>query len=309
RGTIRKRPPLPRNLYINPRENNKSMPYERVPTVSSVELNTLFRFPGLIGRISGYSTWFRNTSEIGFYYTDSGLGSDFVQEALSNINTWHRGLEFGVEYSASSTVTLSLAGTIGSYQYANNPVTTLYFDVTEEDQNPIHPSGKVDLGPAILNGMYTARGPQQAVSFGVTYRDPDYWFVSTTMNELSRNFIDLFALPRTASFYLNPETKEPNMEIDRDFLEERLRQKPLPRVYLFNLVGGKSWLLNGRYLGIFASVNNLFDTVFRTGGFEQSRNGHYAQFIKDERSVSPSFAPKYWYGYGRTYFLNLSLSF
>jgi len=309
RGALQPRLPTPKNLYINPRDNHKSLAYDIIPKATSLEMNTLFRFPQLTGRISAYSTWFGSTSEIGFYFTDSGLGSDFVQEVLSGINSWNRGLEFGLEYQASSAVTLSLAGNIGSYQFLNNPKASLYFDVTEQDRDPIDPSGKADLGQALLKGLYTARGPQQAVSFGITYRDPDYWFISATMNELSRNFIDISVLPRTASFYLNPETRESYIEIDREFLEGRLKQKPLPQTYLFNLVGGKSWLLKGRYIGIFASVNNLFDTNFRTGGFEQSRNGHYAQFIKDERSSTPSFGPKYWYGYGRTYFLNLSLSF
>jgi hypothetical protein len=309
RGTQRVVLPVPRNLYINPRDNLNTVAYEALPYATSVEMNTLIRLPGLKGRISAYSTRFRNTAEIGFYYTDSGLGSDFVQEVISNINSWHRGVEFGIEYTPGSTVALSLAGTIGAYQYDNNPNATLYFDVTAADENPIDPSGEAEVGPAMLKGLYLPRGPQQAVSIGVTYRDPDFWFVSATMNQLSRNFIDPSVLPRTESFYLNPETKQPVDQIDSDFIEKRLKQDPLPKVYLMNLVGGKSWLVKGRYIAIFASINNLFDTVFRTGGFEQSRNGNYAQFVKDERNPNPSFAPKYWYGYGRSYFLNISLSF
>ena len=60
---------------------------------------------------------------------------------------------------------------------------------------------------------------------------------------------------------------------------------------------------------MFASINNVFDAVFRTGGYEQSRNGNYGQLFHDNLSGSPSFAPKYWYGYGRTYFINVAVSF
>lgn len=309
RGLVREILPLPKNMYINPRDNQKRISFDVLPDVTSLELNTLLRFPKLTGRVSGYSTWFRNTSEIGFYYTDSGLGSDFVQEVLTKLNTRHRGLEFGLEYHPSSSVTLSLAGTLAAYQYVNNPNTLLYFDVTEADENPIDPSGQVDLGTARLKGDYLARGPQKAISLGVTYRAPKFWFVSTTINELSRNFVDLAILPRTESFFINPENGLPYSDVDQDFLGERFKQQLLPRVYLLNLVGGKSWLIKGYYLGIFASINNLLDETFRTGGFEQSRNGHYGQFVEDQRSLSPSFGPKYWYGFGRTYFLNLSLSF
>ncbi|MCX2718316.1 carboxypeptidase-like regulatory domain-containing protein [Lentiprolixibacter aurantiacus] len=309
RGTSQQRLPLPGNLYINQRDNQKTVSYKLLPVVKSVEMNAHLRFPRLTGRASWFSTWFSNTTDIGFFYTDSGLGSDFVQEVQTNINTWHRGLEFGLEYAPGSSVTLSLAGTMASYKYVNNPLVSLYFDVTEADQNPIHPSGRANLGPAKLKELYMPRGPQQAISLGFTYRDPDFWFVSATVNQLNMNFIDLSVLSRTDSFLLDPETRDTVRDIDEDFLKTRLRQEPLPGVFLLNLVGGKSWLIKGHYLGIFASVNNLFDTTFRTGGFEQSRNGHYMQYIDDERSLTPSFAPKYWYGYGRTYFLNISMSF
>ncbi|MBT8323534.1 MAG: TonB-dependent receptor, partial [Eudoraea sp.] len=193
--------------------------------------------------------------------------------------------------------------------YANNPEASLHFDVSENDQNPIDPSGSIALGKAELNGIKLARGPQKALSFGVSYRDPDFWFVSATLNQLGDNYMDSAVLPRTESFYLDPATRETAMNIDRELVSGMLKQSPLPRAHILNLIGGKSWLIKGRYLGVFASINNVLDATFRTGGFQQSRNGHYAQFIKDNLSTRPSFAPKYWYGYGRTYFINLSLSF
>jgi len=57
------------------------------------------------------------------------------------------------------------------------------------------------------------------------------------------------------------------------------------------------------------SVNNVFDETFRTGGFEQSRNGNFGQLQQDNLRNDPSFAPRYWYGFGRTFFLNLAVSF
>ena len=308
-GLLQKRPPFPKKLFINPRDNQNYIPYNSLPTVTALEGNVLIRFPNIIGRISAFSTWFQNESEIGFYYTDSGLGSDFVQEVLTNISRVHRGLEFGLEYKASSTVAFTLAGAYSSYRYANNPETALYFDVSENDQNPIDASGTIDLGKAALKGIYLSRGPQRAISFGINYRDPDFWFVSATLNRLGRNYIDTSVLPRTESFFLNPLTGESVSDIDTDLVSGMLKQTPLPSVQLLNIIGGKSWLIKGIYLGIFISMNNVLDATFRTGGFEQSRNGNYSQFIKDNLSTTPSFAPKYWYGYGRTYFVNLSLSF
>ena len=62
-------------------------------------------------------------------------------------------------------------------------------------------------------------------------------------------------------------------------------------------------------IGFFASVNNVLDVAYKTGGFEQARNSNFTQMNQDVSSGHPAFAPKYFYGYGRTYFLNLYINF
>ena len=54
-----------------------------------------------------------------------------------------------------------------------------------------------------------------------------------------------------------------------------------------------------------AGINNLFDITYKTGGFEQARNASYRELNQDVSSGNPAFAPKYFYGYGRTYFVNV----
>jgi hypothetical protein len=61
-------------------------------------------------------------------------------------------------------------------------------------------------------------------------------------------------------------------------------------------------------LGLFASVNNVLDSKYKTGGYEQARNGNFRQLNQDVSSGT-SFGNKYFYGYGRTYFVNLYFSF
>ena len=129
------------------------------------------------------------------------------------------------------------------------------------------------------------------------------------MNYLADNYANISTITRTQSFYLDPETSTPFPNATEENVNRLLTQYPLDNFYLLNLIGGKSWLKNGKYISIFASVNNVFDTTFRTGGYEQSRNGNFGQLQQDNLSGTPSFAPKYWYGYGRTFFLNLAYSF
>ena len=169
--------------------------------------------------------------------------------------------------------------------------------------------GNIDLGTAEINNFRLAQGPQTALAFGVEYRDPKYWWVGATTNYLSDNYASISTLTRTASFLLNPDTGEPFADATPENVSRLLQQNPLDTIYLLNVVGGKSWLFHNTYVNFFISINNIFDEVFRTGGFEQSRNGNFGQLQQDNLRNDPSFAPKYWYGFGRTFFLNVAVSF
>ena len=186
---------------------------------------------------------------------------------------------------------------------------TINFDTASAQEELIDVSGSKNLGFAAIKDYKLAQGPQQAFALGIEYRDPKYWWIALTTNYLANNYANISTITRTASFYIDPETGENFPDATVENVNNLLAQKPLDNFYLLNLVGGKSWLKKGKYIGVFASVNNLFDEVFRTGGYEQSRNGNFGQLRQDNLSGSPSFAPKYWYGYGRTYFLNLAISF
>lgn len=48
---------------------------------------------------------------------------------------------------------------------------------------------------------------------------------------------------------------------------------------------------------------------YATGGFEQTRNVNYVDYANDMANDNPSFAPKYFYNLGSSYFLNLQVRF
>ena len=308
-GTYRTNPPVLQNVFINPRENNQVVPAIQSETISSIDANYFIRLPKLTGRLSGFYTRFQNTTDINFFFVDAGVGSDFVQEVLTDLDKLHLGTELGLEYQLSAAVQLTAVAAVSKYRYASNPNVAINFDTAGAEEDLINPDGNIDLGPAQLKGYKLAQGPQQAFAFGVDYRDPKYWWVSTKLNYMADNYANISSITRTASFLLDPETGIPFPDATPENVNSLLAQKSLDNFYLLNVVGGKSWLKNGKYISVFASINNLFDTVFRTGGYEQSRNGNFGQLQQDNLSGTPSFAPKYWYGYGRTYFLNVAYSF
>jgi len=303
------RAPVLQNIFINPRENNTIVPNINSETVSTIDVNYFLRLPDVTGRIAGFYTRFQNTTDINFFFVDSGVGSDFVQEVLTDLDKLHMGVELGLEYQISSQVKLSAVANVAKYLYASNPSVTINFDTAGAEEDVLDVSGNIDLGFASIKDYKLAQGPQQAFALGIEYRDPKYWWIGATANYLADNYANISTITRTQSFFLDPETGARFPNATEENVTKLLRQSRLDDFYLLNLVGGKSWLKNGRYISIFASINNAFDTVFRTGGYEQSRNGNFGQLQQDSLRDNPSFAPKYWYGFGRTYFLNLAISF
>jgi hypothetical protein len=91
-----------------------------------------------------------------------------------------------------------------------------------------------------------------------------------------------------------------------------LKQEKFDDFTLINLTGGKSWRIskaNRNTVGFFASINNVFDVRYKTGGFEQSRKANYTDLQADNANGTPSFGSKYFYGYGRTAFVNFYINF
>ncbi len=307
-GHINKAPFL-QNTFINPRESNEIVPDITNETVSTVDLNYFLRLPDLTARVSTFYTRFNNATDINFFFVDSGVGSDFVQEVITDLDTSHKGVELGLEYQISSQVKLSLVANFAEYLYANNPSVTINFDTAGAEEDLINQEGNIDLGVANIEGYKLAQGPQQAVALGIEYRDPKYWWMGATTNYLANNYANISTITRTQSFFFDPETGERFPNATEENVNALLRQSKLDDFYLLNLVGGKSWLIDGKYISVFASINNVFDAIFRTGGFEQSRNGNFGQLQQDSLRDNPSFAPRHWYGFGRTYFLNLAISF
>lgn len=301
--------PVLQNMFINPRESNALVPNLQNEKITSIDANYIIRMPKLTGRVTGFYTRFQNITDINFFFVDAGVGSDFVQEVLTDLDKLHLGVEVGLEYQLSSAVKLSFVSSIAKYLYASNPFVTINFDTAAAEEELIDISGSKSLGQAAIKDYKLAQGPQKAMALAIEYRDPKYWWISGTANYLGNNYANISTITRTQSFLINPDTGENFPDATAENVQNLLSQKPLDNFYLLNLVGGKSWLKKGKYISVFASINNVFDASFRTGGYEQSRNGNFGQLQQDNLSGNPSFAPKYWYGFGRTYFINVAFSF
>ncbi|MFJ1261933.1 carboxypeptidase-like regulatory domain-containing protein [Capnocytophaga canis] len=291
-----------RNSFANIRYSNRILPNLKNETAYTFDGSYILRVPYFKSRLTGYYTHVENTSETNFFFTEMALtdeiSSDFISQTVDNIQKRHFGLEFGAEAQIFPTWKVTAAAAIGQHTYTNNP--KMYVSSGE--------IGVIEVDKVSLKNYRVPSGPQQAYSIGIEHRNKKYWWVSATANLLTDNYVSISAINRTRGFFINPDTRKTFTDIDEELARKLLKQERLQDVFLVNVVGGKSWRIKKTYVSLIGSVNNLFGQNFVSGGFEQSRTANYGSMLRDNAHGVPSFGPRYFLGYGRTYMINLAIS-
>ncbi|WP_149205783.1 carboxypeptidase-like regulatory domain-containing protein [Flavobacterium johnsoniae] len=306
------RAPSLRNTFANSRLNNNVVNGIESENVTSAEANYVYSSPKLKLRLTAYYTLIKNSSKTSFFYAegifDNGAGYDptdaFVSQTLTKLDKKNTCAELSFEYQITSTLKSTLSAAYGNYIYNSNPNVSITNDANAAKDGV---QTTFDFGKAYLKNYKQSGTPQNALSLGLEYRDPKFWWIGTNINYLTDNYIDVSPISRTSQFYINPANGFPFPEASSERGNELLKQEKFEPVTLLNINGGKSWRVHKKYIGLFASVNNVLNAVYKTGGFEQARNANFRALNQDISSGTPSFGPKYYYGYGRTYFLNLTI--
>ena len=306
-GYLTKAPSI-RNTFTNSRENHAivgditgvDITEEKI---TSFDANYIFRSSTVKARLTGYYTQMQDANEISFYFADgiSGVdeGTAFVQEILQGIDKTHMGIEFGMEAQITPSIKLTGVASVGQFNYGNNPNLVLTSSDFVDGLN---------FGESNLKDYRIAAGPQQAASIGFEYRDPDYWWFGTTANFFTDTYVDVSPLTRTQNFFLDTDGL-PFNDYEPDLARELLNQERFEDYMVINAIGGKSWKIGDKYVSLFVSLNNIFNEKFKSGGFEQGRAANYRSLQEDAGNPKRVFGPKYWYGRGPTYFLNLNYRF
>jgi hypothetical protein len=304
-GVYMSKAPNTKDVFPYARSNNNTVDNISNETISSVDASYIIKTPKLKARFTGYFNETKNTTDVAFYYADgiatsgtSTVGA-FVTEVVTGQNRKNIGLEVGLEYQVTSTIKATAVAAYGDYKYTNNPNITLLAD---GNLVPLNTDNVSKMKGYEVSGM-----PQEAYSVGLEYRDPKFWWIGVNANYLAQNYLDISPLMRTSDFYTKSDNA--NFPVNQDLADSYLKQEKFGSFSLFNLVGGKSWKIKNNTLGLFANINNVFDTQYKTGGFEQSRNPTYSELYKDNQGPYRAFGNKYFYGYGRTYMVNLYLTF
>lgn len=315
-GAYYTKAPTLRNVFSNARINNNVTPDITSENIMSADASYIFKAPKFKARLTGYYSKILNSSKVSFFYGEGlfdeevvgdGNEDSFISEIVTGMNKKNIGGEFGFEYQVTSTIKVTGAASYAEYKYDNNPNLKINDDAQASltNTNPI-----TDFGKTYLKGYRVGGMPQQAYSIGLEYRDPKFWWIGANANYLADTYIDISNISRTTNFVIeDPSTGIGYDGATEDAVRSALRQEKFDPVTLVNLVGGKSWKVGNDTFGFFASVNNVFDVHYKTGGFEQSRKATFPDYVADNANGTPSFGHKYFYGYGRTYFVNVYINF
>jgi len=303
------RAPNLRNSFANVRVNHNVVPDLATEKITALDASYIYRSPLIKARLSGYYTKMKNITEIGFFFaqgvtlpgmTDASNDSFFLSQILTGSDRLYFGGEFGLEAQVTSTVKITAAAAVGQHTYNNNP--QLFLSADEFGVTP--------LGTAYLKNYKLNNGPQKAYSLGLEYRDPHFWFIGVTGNYFTQSYLGISSITRTDSFAINPLTNQPFDGATQEVVDNLLRQEQFHPYYMLNAIAGKSWRIAYlKTVGFFASINNITNTIYKSGGFEQSRNANFARLKEDQDRTNPLFGPRYWYGYGTTFYLNFYYRF
>ncbi|MGK0385650.1 MAG: hypothetical protein ACI849_000253 [Patiriisocius sp.] len=303
-GYLTKAPNI-RNSFSNSRQNNEVVEGLKEEKILNIDLSYIYRSPYVKARFTGFYNATQDQTDINFFFTESIINAEgsgtFVQEVLTGIESRRAGGELGIEAQVTPTIKLKAAASMAQYVYTNNP--NQYFTSDDFDA-----SRKLGNGTTKLKNVHIAGGPENAYQVGIEYRDPNFWWFGITGNYFSNAYIDVSSLRRNDNF-----TTDLDGQVFSDYDEATARallaQEQFDEYRLVNIVGGKSWRIDSYFVGFFATINNVFDQRYKTGGFEDSRNADYRGLVEESNRGRPVFGNRYFFGNGTTYYLNFYLRF
>lgn len=279
-GQWNTRPPFFRDAFVSIRTRDQVVNDLQSETVYGGDLNYIYRGPGLKVRLTGYYTKFSNQNwSRSFYHEDL---NSFVNYIMTGLDEVHTGMEFGLEAAVTPAITATLVAAHADYVYSSRPDV---FIAADNDPSVLLESRKVYLKNYKVGGM-----PESAVSAGLKYNSRKFWFAGITVS-----YFD--------NIYLSPNPDRRTIEAMEGLVEDDpqwgdlLTQEKLDPGITVDFFGGKSWRVKGHYINLTVNVGNLLnEQSFAIGGFEQ--------FRYDSRDLD-RFPPKYYYLYGRSYFINV----
>lgn len=302
-SSYQQRAPFARYTFQSPRTRNDLVENLVPEKILAVEGGYLLKAPYAKARAVGYFTQMKDQLYNRSLFLDDptpsndATSSGFVNYIMNGVDTRHMGLELAAEIRVLPRLKTTAVAAIGEHIYTNRPSTEIYID---------NSGTKFTTGTKYLKNFYVANGPQQAYTFGLNYEGKEYWFANLNFNFFNNTFIDIYPERRSleaVSYTENPQFQQQVVDPESALWQDIIYQEKADNGYTLDFFGGKSWKINNLFLYLNVGVNNILDnTDLVTGGYEQFR------FDFEGKNVD-RFPSRYFYSFGRNYFISLAFRY
>lgn len=281
------RAPMLRDAFISQRIRNDFAPGLTNETIVGGDISYIIRSPYLKARITAFQSMFYDQTELRSFYHDDL--NTFVNMVITGIDKVHQGFEIGAEVKLTTALSVTGVASIGNYRVTSRPTGTITAENGTLDET---------TETFYLKNFYVP-GVQNAGSIGLNYRHPAYWFFNANLNYFGKNYLDYNPLRRTANAIDGLYTGD-----DQAKVAAITEQEKLDDAVTLDLGIGKSFRIKYKYfININFNVSNVLDNQnLVTGGYEQYR-------YESDTQLYEKFPSKYFYGLGRTYYLNIGFRF
>ena len=284
--------PRPYDAYISSRTKDDVIDL-KVEKIFSADLSYAMNFRNFKGIVTAFFTDQRDNTERTAFYDD--VHSTFMNFALTGVNKQYKGVEVGLSYKLSPSLTVNAAANIARYQYKNRPVgTRSYENGAEEDVTSL----------VYLKNFYVAGTPQECYSLAFNWAGPKNWFVELNGAWMNRSYVSISPTRHETinDLYLKAESEEHLKQIIKDLsVQEKLNEALIINASIGHVI----YINRTASFNINLNLNNILDNRnIQTGGYQQGRTD-----TKDITNTANKFPNKYYYAQGFKMFLNLGLRF
>ncbi|MDE6853951.1 MAG: carboxypeptidase-like regulatory domain-containing protein [Muribaculaceae bacterium] len=289
------RAPLFDQVFIAPRIKNDVVDNIENERDFSADLTYMWNYRRFRGSVSGFFTQTENAIERNGFYDDEFR--TYTNYILTGVKRQYKGVELGMAYKITPSITATFAGMYSRFQYKNNPEGTrsfengMYADTTQT---------------VYLKNFYLGSTPQYCANIGVDYAAPKNWFFNVNFTWQGDAYVNLApryheALPNLWQDYGSSE-EELQAKINELSTQDKIRN-----AYSLNASIGKLIYINRKVsLNINLNLNNITNNRnVVTYAYQQGRMRTSGTNAYDRNAFPTRFS----YAQGFRAYLNIGVRF
>lgn len=283
--------PVADNIFIAPRVKNSLVDDLKSENIFSADLSYIWNYRRFRGAITGYYTVMNNATEHYVFYDDNH--STNANFSLTGVKRMYRGVELGMSYKITPSLTATFAGTYSRAQYKNNPKGTrsfengMYADTTQV---------------VYLKNYYLGSSPQVVGNIGLDWVAPHRWFFNINATWAGQSYVNV-GIPQHEQY---PElwTAYPDKAELQAKMEEIAHQDKLKDAFTLNLSIGKLIYINRKVsLNLNLNITNILNNKnVCTYAYQQNR-------LYTKTWDMDYYANRYSYAQGIRVFFNAGIRF